>query len=82
MGKKFEFLIPSFGLRERCHGCKQSFGTTGYPSIFYEYFTSPGHCKQKVSTQKVRKGILVGKITMLMKLAHGLLDVGYTKSHI
>ena len=51
-------------------------------SIFYEYFTSPGHCKQKVSTQNFRKGILVRKITMHMKLAHGLLDVGYTKSHI
>ncbi len=29
-GKNFQFLIPSFGLREHCLGYKQSFGTTGF----------------------------------------------------
>ena len=35
-----------------------------------------------MSTQKVRKGFLVGKIITQIKLAHGPFDAGYTKGHI
>ncbi len=54
---------------------------TFYQNDLLFFYESPDHCKQNMSTQKVRKGILVGKI-MQMELAHGLFDVGYTKSHI
>ena len=32
-GKTFQVLIPSFGLKEHCHGYKQSFGTTGFRTL-------------------------------------------------
>ena len=50
--------------------------------IFYEWFTIPDHCLENLSTQRDRKGTLVGKIIKEMKLTHGPLHAGYTTSQI
>ncbi len=46
-GKKFQFLIPSFGPREHCHGYKQSFGTTGFQADEASPWTSSCRIYQK-----------------------------------
>ncbi len=53
-----------------------------YLWFFYEYFTISDHCMKKKWVPKKLGEVPLAKKIMQMKLAHGPLEQGYTKSHI